>query len=80
MFESSVAVAYTMAIRNLAGGSCCYRFSQEQKERERERESPERESPERESPERESPERERERWHLLRVMAMSNAMHRFCHT
>ena len=67
MFESSVAVAYTMAIRNLAGGSCCYRFSQEQKERERERESPERE-------------RERERWHLLRVMAMSNAMHRFCHT
>ena len=58
MFESSVAVAYTMAIRNLAGGSCCYRFSQEQKERERERESPERESPERESPERGSPERE----------------------
>ena len=45
MFESSVAVAYTMAIRNLAGGSCCYRFSQEQKERERERE---RESRERE--------------------------------
>ena len=67
MFESSVAVAYTMAIRNLAGGSCCYRFSQEQKERERERESRERESRERESrervqresPERESPERER---------------------
>ena len=57
MFESSVAVAYTMAIRNLAGGSCCYRFSQEQKERERERESRERESRERESRERE---RERE--------------------
>ena len=78
MFESSVAVAYTMAIRNLAGGSCCYRFSQEQKERERERESRERES--RERVQRERVQRERERWHLLRVMAMSNAMHRFCHT
>ena len=62
-----------MAIRNLAGGSCCYRFSQEQKERERERES-------RERVQRVRVQRERERWHLLRVMAMSNAMHRFCHT
>ena len=70
MFESSVAVAYTMAIRNLAGGSCCYRFSQEQKERERERESPERESPERESPERESRERvQRERVQREREVA-----------
>ena len=54
MFESSVAVAYTMAIRNLAGGSCCYRFSQEQKERERER-------VQRERVQRERVQRERER-------------------
>lgn len=35
---------------------------------------------ERERVQRERVQRERERWHLLRVMAMSNAMHRFCHT
>ena len=54
------------------------RVQRERVQRERvQREEVQRERVQRERLQRE---RERERWHLLRVMAMSNAMHRFCHT